>query len=85
MDRAAVEAALQGAGVAGGGSATHIFHCAYIMKDEPAEESEVGVGLPGAPAWGAACDDLRGQQRRMLGGQTATSQLASAMVCRQPR
>lgn len=42
MDRAAVEKALQSAGVTGDSSVTHIFHCAYIMKDEPPEESEVG-------------------------------------------
>ncbi|KAL4427895.1 hypothetical protein ABPG75_001984 [Micractinium tetrahymenae] len=45
MDRAAVEKALRDAGVAGEGSVTHIFHCAYIMKDEPAEESEVNLRM----------------------------------------
>ncbi|KAL4442099.1 hypothetical protein ABPG77_011360 [Micractinium sp. CCAP 211/92] len=45
MDRAAVEKALQSAGVTGDSSVTHIFHCAYIMKDEPPEESEINLRM----------------------------------------
>lgn len=40
MDGAAVEAALRAAGVAG---VEHIFHCAYLMKQDAAEECKVRV------------------------------------------
>ena len=50
LDQGAVEAALReglgGGGGERGGGITHIFHCAYLMRSEPAEECKVG-GLGG--------------------------------------
>ena len=40
MDRGALEAALREAEA--GRAVTHIFHCAYLMKADQGEESEVG-------------------------------------------
>lgn len=47
MDGGAVEAALRAAGVE---RATHVFHCAYLMRKDPGEECEASVMGLGAPA-----------------------------------
>lgn len=68
-----MEKGLRDAGVAGDASVTHIFHCAYIMKDEPPEESEVGgrAGCPGK-SWHA----LHSQRKRTRrAGMHAMAQL----------
>ena len=44
LDQAAVEAALRQAGASATG-VTHIFHCAYIMRQEAAEECGVNLSM----------------------------------------
>ena len=44
LDKAAVEAALRQAGASASG-VTHIFHCAYIMRQAVAEECEVNLKM----------------------------------------